>query len=172
MKPGPRPLPTPLHLVNGNPSKKSPRELAQEVKPDVYLPPPPDHLDEVAKAEWLAVGSELVRLGLISKIDAAAFEICCSLYSKWRKAERKIAELGDDGLVEKSPNGYLQIGAWENLSNRCVEKLRLYLNEFGRTPAARTSFTLLSPQLGLPFGDHDANAPTKAASAASRHFPD
>jgi P27 family predicted phage terminase small subunit len=159
-----------VHLLNGNPSKKTASELRGELKPDVVLPEPPPHLSELAKEEWGRLGGEMIRLGLISNLDRAAFAVYCQAYARWVRAEEKLKELGDDSLVETSPNGYKQMSVQLQISNRAVDQMHKFMCEFGMTPSARTRFTNINAQLPL---FPDAN-PTTGASApadpASRHF--
>jgi P27 family predicted phage terminase small subunit len=171
MKPGPAPKPTALHLVHGNPSKKSRDELRDGVSPDIVLPDPPDLLSDEAKEEWARLGPEMVRLGLISNLDRAAFAVCCEHWATWLHAQAKLKALGPEGLVDVTPSGYVQMSVWLQIRNRAAEGLRAYLGEFGMTPSARTSFPALSPQMNLP-GIPDANAgqAQKPASPAARHF--
>lgn len=171
MKPGPKPLPSNVHLLNGNPSKKSNAQLAHELKPDVFLPDPPDHLDDRAKEEWRAVGPELVRLGLISRIDATGFAIACSLYAKVQVADEKLRELGPDKWIITTPSGYQQESVWLQIFKSCTEKLRPYLSEYARTPSARTGFRLLSPQLDLFPNATQQPGAEAPANPAARHFP-
>lgn len=172
MKPGPAAKPANLHLVNGNPSKKSASELRDELKPDVVLPDPPDHLLPEAKAEWVRLGPEMIRLGLITQLDRAEYAQYCQHWARWVQAELMLATLQDGGLVETTPSGYRQIGVWLQISNRACEAMHRSAKEFGMTPSARTGFTgRLTPQMPLfpdvpkPNGSED-----KPPQTAARHF--
>jgi P27 family predicted phage terminase small subunit len=172
MKPGPAPLPGNVHAMRGNPSKKSANALRDELKPVIVLPDPPDSLSESAKAEWVRLGPEMIRLGLITNIDRAAFSVCCEHWATWLMAQDELKKLGPAGYIESTPSGYKQMSVWLQIRNRAAEGLRQYLNEFGMTPSARTGFTsLLSPQLPL-FPDADSNASGAQApiNPAARHF--
>jgi P27 family predicted phage terminase small subunit len=171
MKRGPAPLPANVHMLNGNPSKKSSAELRNELKPDVVLPDPPEHLADLAKAEWNRLGAELIRLGLISQLDRAAFAVYCQAYARWAAAEAKLKVAGEDALVETTPSGYRQMSVLLQISNRAADQMHKFMCEFGMTPSARTRFTTLSAQLPLfPDANNTNPGASQAPDAASRHF--
>ena len=165
-------MPASLRLVTGNASKVPAHQLKHELKPDITLPDPPANLSDEAKAEWVRLGPEMIRLGLISNLDRMAFSVCVEHWATWLMAQDKLKALGADGFVEVTPSGYKQMSVWLQIRNRASEGLRQYLNEFGMTPAARTGFTALSPQMPL-FPDAPANPAASSAGTnpASRHFP-
>lgn len=173
MKPGPAPLPSNVHMMNGNPSKKPAGALRDELKPDVILPDPPPHLLPEAKAEWVRLGPEMIRLGLITQLDRAEYAQYCQHWARWVQAELKLQELQEGGLVETTPSGYRQIGVWLQISNRACEAMHRSAKEFGMTPSARTGFTgRLTPQMPL-FPDApkpNTGGDSAPADPAARHF--
>ncbi len=76
---GPKAMPANVHLLRGNPSKKSFAELAGEVHPEVEIPGCPKHLLPEARKEWRRIGLELQKLGLISKLDRTALGMYCQV---------------------------------------------------------------------------------------------
>jgi P27 family predicted phage terminase small subunit len=70
-------MPANVHILRGNPSKKSAAELTAGVNPPVEIPGCPKHLLPEAKKEWRRIGPELEALGLISKIDRPALALYC-----------------------------------------------------------------------------------------------
>ena len=78
---GPKPLPANVHLLRGNPSKKSMADLSGPVQPDVEIPGCPKHLLPEARKEWKRVGPELEKLGLISQLDRAALALYCQAWA-------------------------------------------------------------------------------------------
>lgn len=157
---GPLPKPASLHLLHNNPSKKALGSLLDEtIRPQVEIPELPDFLRYggagpfiavEARAEWERIGPHLQKLGLISQIDRAALVAYCVAWGRYVYAQRKLTELEDAGLVEKTPSGYKQIGVWLQIANRCSAELRAFLSEFGMSPAARSRVTPSDPQLPLP----------------------
>lgn len=130
---GRRPLPTSWKVMTGNPGKRPLPDA--EPQAAVELPEPPTDLDEEALEEWKRVGELLVRNKIITALDRTALEAYCRLYSRWRKAERKVQELGE---VVKSPSGYPIQNPYLGVASRALDQLRSYLIEFGLTPAARS----------------------------------
>ena len=156
---GPKPLPANVHLLRGNPSKKSAAELRGTILPDVEIPAPPRHLKAEALKEWRRVSVELEKLGLIANIDRAALSMYCTAWGRHVDAENKIRELGDHGLVDQTPNGFDVQSAWLNVSNKAMEQCLKYLAEFGMTPAARARVTPSSLQQDL-FNGTEHEKPT------------
>lgn len=162
MKRGPKPLPDNVHLINGNPSKKRLAILDSGARVPVEIPDCPTHLTPEAKKEWKRISVELEKLGLIAKIDRAALAIYCQAFGRWVYAEKKIKELGDDGLTYKMTSGYQQIGVWVQISNRSVEIIHKFLSEFGMTPSARSRVNVTLQQDLFTADDSSKNeTPTK-----------
>lgn len=78
---GPKPLPKNVHLLRGNPSKKSFADLGGVPQPEIEIPGCPKHLLPEAKKEWRRIGPELEKLGLISKLDRTALGMYCQAYA-------------------------------------------------------------------------------------------
>lgn len=72
---GPKPLPANVHRLHGNPSKKSLADLTDALQPEVEIPSLPKHLLPEAKKEWKRIASELLRYGVVSKLDRAALSL-------------------------------------------------------------------------------------------------
>lgn len=171
---GPKPKPAHLHLINGNPSKKRLSVLQDGTRVPVEIPEMPSHLDSEARKEWKRISVELLKLGLIAKVDRAALAVYCVAYSRWVRAERKLKSDGDDALIGITPSGYQQLGVWLQISNRAVEVMHKFLAEFGMTPSARNRVSV-NPQKDL-FGDNDdgdngGGPEPEKAQGAGRFFP-
>lgn len=150
-------MPANVHLLRGNPSKKSMSALLDDVvRPDVAIPPCPKELNEDARSEWRRITKHLIKLGLLSHIDRAALAGYCSAWGDFLWAERRIAELnaddptGERGRVWDTPSGYKQISVIQQMKNRALEQLAKFLAEFGMSPAARSRVTQSDPQMELP----------------------
>jgi len=143
-KPGPPKKPTPLRILEGNPSK---RPLPKnEPKPDGEMPECPEWLSDEAKKEWDRVAPELNKIGLLSKIDSTALAGYCQSYAKWKEAEMWIQEhgsvypiRGSDGKIK-----YLQQVPQVGIANQCLKQIRAFCAEFGMTPSARARIELPS----------------------------
>ena len=125
-----------------------------------------------AKAEWVRLGPEMIRLGLITQLDRAEFSLYCQSWARWSYAELMLKKLEDAGLVESTPSGYRQIGVWLQIAHRAAEAMHKSAVEFGMTPSARTGFTgRLTPQMPLFPDAHQQTGGTETpANPAARHL--
>jgi len=146
--PGRKNIPSNIHILRGNPSKKPAHELADSVLPAIAIPKCPSHLLPAAKAEWKRITPELESLGLISELDMAALSAYCQSYARWVNAESKLKKLGEDGLITETPSGYQQMSVLLQISNRALDQMHKFMTEFGMSPSSRTRVTA-SPQLEL-----------------------
>jgi P27 family predicted phage terminase small subunit len=138
---GPKPLPANVHVLRGNASKLSASQLRDGVSPKVHIPTCPGHLKDAARKEWFRITPELHTIGLISKIDRAALAIYCTAWGRYVEAEEKMQALGEDSLVNKTPNGFYVQGVWLNISNKAMEQCKSFLAEFGMSPSSRSRVT-------------------------------
>lgn len=143
---GPKPLPSNVHRLKGNPSKLPSEVLEDDIRPDVKIPPCPAHLSAEAKREWKRISKHLLNLGIIAEIDMAALAMYCQAYGRWVQAEEKLAELGREGMVDAMPSGYKQGSVWLQISKQSVEQMRKMLPEFGMTPSARARLSMPSTE--------------------------
>ena len=141
MQRGPKPQPTHLKLVRGNPGK---RELNQaEPKPRRAIPDPPDELNGDAKREWIRVVPELDRLGMLTTIDRTALSAYCQAFGRWMQAERKLAQMAArepvfEGMLIKTTNGNMIQNPIVGIANKAMADVMRYCVEFGMTPSARS----------------------------------
>ena len=156
-QPGPKPLPANVHLLRGNASKKPLASLLDDaVRPPVEIPECPAHLEGEALAEWGRITPHLQQLGLIAQIVRAALTGYCDAWGEYVWAcDRIRAHNGEDdsgerGRVGITPSGYKQISVLQQIRNRSLEQMKLFLAMFGMSPADRSRVTQSDPQLGLP----------------------
>lgn len=153
---GPQPLPNNVHLLRGNPSKKSAADLLDDFNPEVEIPSAPKWIWPEARKEWRRIGNELQRYGLVSKLDRAALVLYCQAWAKlvWAEtmlsramaaAEEKRLEAeakgevwkGGDGIMVPSPNGALVYSHHWVVQRRAAQEVHWYLQSFGLSPASR-----------------------------------
>lgn len=124
------------------------------------MPTAPPHVraNKEAAREWNRITKELAQYGLISKVDRAALTFYVVNWARHCEAEdmiKKAAEASNgSGLFVKTPNGYPVQSPWLSVSQKSMEMCRVFLAEFGMTPAARTRVTP-SPQMALPGLERD-----------------
>ena len=141
MKPGTKPKPTQLKLVEGNRGKRPLN--TKEPRTVTALPSPPHHLSADALEEWNRVAHWLHRIGLLSEVDRAALAAYAQAYGRWVQAERAIAKMADKdqltgGLMIKTTNGNAIQNPLVGTANKAAADMMRYAAEFGMTPSART----------------------------------
>ena len=137
-KRGPKPKPTALKRLHGNPGK---RELADEPQPDASMPRPPEHLGSIATAEWGRMARELNRIGLLTQVDRSAFAAYCCVYETWVEAEGEIERMRAEGInpyTYTTEKGNTVQRPIVGVRNKALELMLRYLGEFGLTPSSRS----------------------------------
>lgn len=145
---GPAPTPASIHLLNGNPGKRS--QAAPGSGPACAVPDAPAWLLDEARAEWDRIAPELEKLGLISQLDVAHLAGYCQAYALMERCALELKrlqaeELGKPekernalrGLVDMTPSGYKQISALMQAYNRAADAMKSHAAEFGLSPSAR-----------------------------------
>lgn len=126
---GRKPLPRAIIEARGGVCSR-PAEMAVETA----APKCPTHLKGGARAEWRFIVPELLKLGVLGRIDRAALALYCAAYARHIKAEKELAKSGE---VVTSPNGHLIQSPWLPISNKAAAIAHKFLTEFGLTPSAR-----------------------------------
>lgn len=141
--PSPRPKPTALKLVAGNPGKRKINK--REPKPRKVIPSCPEHLSTTSKVAWGKLCVLLDRMGVLTEADALALERLCDCYAEILECRELIAR---DGRTYSSVSTAKNEGDLPSVlmkANPAVAMLadadrrfKGYLVEFGLTPAARS----------------------------------
>lgn len=130
---GPKPKPTALRRLQGNPGKRG-YNHDEPVAPDA-MPDCPPHLGFAAREEWDRLAEVLHRMGVLTTVDRAALAAYCQCYGRWVEAEEK---LQSTPMLLKTATGYVQQSPWLSISNKQLELMGRYMAELGLTPAARS----------------------------------
>jgi P27 family predicted phage terminase small subunit len=159
--PGPRPTPTYLKLLRGNPGKRKLNK--NEPRPAIPPAPPPcpEFLDGYAREEWERVSGELFNLRLLTTVDTAVFAVYCNAYSRWRTATERLAAMAardelTHGLLIKTKAGDAVANPLVYIVGHAARDMVRYAGEFGMTPAARSRINGGEPMTVRPpskFGD-------------------
>lgn len=130
---GRRSIPTKLKILHGN---RGNRPLPEgEPEPPTAIPTPPDHLGDVAKAEWNRIAPLLEQLDLVSHLDSAALAAYCVCYERWVEAENKVRK---HGMIVMSPDKKFPMKSpYLSCAESAMEAMRKFLTEFGLSPASR-----------------------------------
>jgi P27 family predicted phage terminase small subunit len=138
---GPRPGPTTLKLLRGNPGRRplNPQEPQFPKK----IPKAPAHLDPVARKEWRRVVKPLAAAGLLTDVDRAALSGYCVAWARWIDAESKLKEFGS---VLRSPSkGFPVLSPYLIIANAAMNQMRRFLSDFGMSPATRSQLRVDQP---------------------------
>jgi P27 family predicted phage terminase small subunit len=96
-------------------------------------------LDADAKAEWKRIAPELVRLGLLTSVDRAAFAAYCGAFATWKHAEKDIQE---HGLIVTTTKGKQKNPA-VLIASDALKLMRVYIALFGLSPCDRTRISAI-----------------------------
>lgn len=143
---GRKPVPTHLHLVRGNPSKKRLPKKEDEIPVVIEEITPPPFLSDDAKVEWGRMIGALVTLKLASQLDRAALAAYCQAYGRWAQAERALATMRERdphsaGLLVKTTGENIVQNPLVGVANKAMGDMVRYAAEFGMTPSARARLT-------------------------------
>ena len=153
---GPKALPSNVHMLHGNPSKKTAAQLMDSLQPQIEIPGCPTHLLPEARKEWKRITPELQRYGLISKIDRAALCLYVATWAELVHAERLLnraiaeAEIkrkeaeargevytGGDGITMVTSNGNVIYSPYWVIANKARNQVDKFLSAFGMSPSSR-----------------------------------
>lgn len=167
---GPKSLPANVHQLRGNPSKKPLAVLLDEFKPEVEIPNFPSWIWPEAKKEWKRISVELLRYGLVTKLDRAALVLYCQAWAKMVWAETMLARAmkaaedarqtaeaqnleytGGDGLMIKTAGGNFTYSHHWVVGKQASSEVRRYLDLFGLSPSARSRVTTSDNRQGALF---------------------
>ena len=135
MKPGRRPKPTKVKILEGNPGKR-PLNTNEPVPPE-GRPSCPQWLNKEAKKEWRRVARDLHEMGLLSKVDRTALAGYCEAYSRYLWAVEKCK----DGYTYEFYNHQFQTKREkmpeEQILRDALNQVKQFCSEFGLTPSSR-----------------------------------
>jgi P27 family predicted phage terminase small subunit len=140
-----------MKLVTGNPGCRALNK--REPRPPVALPSAPEHLSDVARAEWQCVAEELYNIGTLARIDRSMLAAYCQAYADWVEAEGKLKRFGkiimspkrtitkkrrDGTEVTETSGGYPQQSPYVSLRNKALAQMYRFAVEFGMSPSSRS----------------------------------
>ena len=155
MKPGPKPTPTKLKILRGNPGNR--RLNRHEPKPTPKAPTCPTTLSQEAKAEWRRVAPELERLGLLTLVDRGTLSAYCIAWATLIDAHKQIRSHGavlvaaDRETVDPVTGEVIKIvcvpvkNPWLQIQKESAAIVRAFAVEFGLTPSSRAGIELPEP---------------------------
>lgn len=134
----PKPTPTALKLIQGNPGKRAINKL--EPKPIKANLKVPSHLDPIAKTMWKNLAGQLDKLGVLSQTDLSSLEQCCETYARIRRLRAEIKSLGSTTYKSVKDGGEVLWKAYPQVAQleRAESNHKMYLTEIGLTPSSRS----------------------------------
>jgi P27 family predicted phage terminase small subunit len=154
--------------------------MAELRKPAVRKPPvrkaktasiltKPTGMSKDASWAWDQISAQLIADKLAKPIDAAALEIACETFARFRHAS---AMRRKDGLLSENSQGTFA-APWVGIEERAAAAFKSWSTEYGLTPLARGAFLTKTEESegtpGVPTLDDLAakRAATKARSKAT-----
>lgn len=138
--PGPKPKPTALKLVEGNPGK---RRLPQhEPKPRPVRPACPRFLNRGARNIWNNLVKELESMGVLTAVDASVLAGYCGAYEEAMRLSRYVDQ---HGYTLTTPSGYLQQRPEVSVRNKAWDRVAKFGSELGIGAASRSRIEVRKP---------------------------
>jgi len=155
-----RPKPTAIKLLEGNPGGRPLNDA--EPQPPKGVPEMPKGMGTAAKRHWRVFVRELTTVGVLSIVDGIALAEACisaALAEKYRNVA-----LAEPMVKEPIVNKDGEIAGYKNKPNpalvgylACSKNMKLYLLEFGLTPASRTKLKIDRPKPDDGFTPRDSS---------------
>ena len=142
--PGPKPKPTALKILQGNPGHQ--KLKAHEPKPRPILPDPPPYLSETARKRWNELVPELDYSGVLTRIDGDVLAGYCMAYADIVTLTKLIARRGRVYTV--GTNGAVSARPEVAMLNRAKDDIRKFGAELGIGAASRTKVEVRKPDAG------------------------
>ena len=142
MRRGPKPVPTSLKILRGNPSRQ-PLNLAEPTPPPLGAEVPPELEDDKdARAEWERLAPGLIACGQVTLADRALLIGYCVKYGQWLHLE-DVAR-NEDPIVEGSTGNPI-VNPTHRHANALFELMIRAAGELGLTPTSRSRVTKATP---------------------------
>jgi P27 family predicted phage terminase small subunit len=128
------PIPTAISIARGNPGKR-PININEPQPPPADCTPP-ETLSDVGVEKWLELTDLLTKMGVFTLADRSAIERYCLLHEQWMIVVKYVRE---NGMTQVTQTGYSQLTAEGSLFKSLPGDLLKLEQQFGMTPAARSS---------------------------------
>ena len=138
---GPAPKSDSLRMLDGNPSKRPLKDKPTGAKPQ-DVPTCPAWLSPEAKREWRRVTPELIRLGLVTRLDQVAIAGYCISYSCWRRCQEVLIAQGN---VYVTNRGQIRPRPEVEIARMSGDTMKSLASELGLTPASRECIHMAQP---------------------------
>lgn len=136
---GRKAMPPDLRIIGGRgtrkdgiPTDSGGRPIPEPIGFTRQAPEKPLVLSPDAEWLWDRVIEFMEEVGLLKPLDAAALEVACETFARWREAVRFRR---DHALLGKNSQGTVT-APWIGIEERASKDFRAWCSEFGFTPAA------------------------------------
>ena len=143
---GPRPTPTAQLRLVGSRELETRRD---EPQPELGAPRAPSWLSTEARAEWRRVVPELIRVGVLAKVDRAVLVGYCESWSLFCAAQRTLRE---DGITQHNRDGVGVLAPHVRVLNDSRAAFLRFAQELGLSPSARVRLTSKAAPEADPLG--------------------
>lgn len=133
---GAAPKPTNLKILQGTYRKG--RAPHHEATPPDGIPPCPEQLSDVARAEWDYIVPILLQHRLLTTVDGAILAAYCQARADWLEALEKVKA----GRVQTTDTGYEAMRAWQTIYERAEKRMTTLAREFGLSASSRTRISV------------------------------
>jgi P27 family predicted phage terminase small subunit len=145
---GPRPTPTHLKLIRGNPGQRALNKREPMPALPARPPKPPSFLTGYAREEWDRIVVEAFHLKLVTALDLNPLAAYCDAYERWRTAKETIAAMGErdpvtHGFIVKTQSGGAAPNPFVLIAQNAARDMVRFASEFGLTPAARSRISAI-----------------------------
>jgi len=140
--PGPKPIPTALKVLRGNPGQRRLPEGEPQLPVAAASAAPPEELagDPIALAEWQRLEPLLRGARVLTEGDRAALLALCQQWSQYRGAQARV--LAEGRLVKAGPRSTALVqNPHLPIANKALLLCLRLWTDLGLTPAARTRVT-------------------------------
>lgn len=145
-KRGPRPTPTQLKVLRGNPGCRPLNR--NEPAPPVTGIAMPAYLGPVAAARWAELLPMLQAVKVMTQADVEALARYCDTYEWWLAVRAKLKADGDTYpiLNDKGDVKYVAQRPEVSIAHKLAVQMRQLEQDFGLNPSARTSLHVEEPK--------------------------
>jgi P27 family predicted phage terminase small subunit len=145
-KRGPRPQPTTLRILRGNPGKRPINKSEPQPPTDGIVMP--QHLGQVAAGRWAQLLPLLQSVKVMTRADIEALARYCDTYEWWLATRAKLKAEGDTYpiLNDGGQVKYIAQRPEVSIAHKLAQQLRQLEQDFGLNPSARTSLNVETTQ--------------------------
>lgn len=145
-KRGPRPTPTKLKILRGNPGCRPLNKNEPEPPADGIVMP--SHLGEVAAGKWREILPLLQAVKMMTRADVEALARYCDTYEWWLAVRKVLREQGDTYpiLNDGGQVKYVAQRPEVSIAHKLAQQMRQLEQDFGLNPSARTSLNVQEPK--------------------------